>query len=252
MIAAALACGAASAACDDVHAQTGTKTVDRTVPLVATGSVMFETHNGTLDVHTWDRADIEIHARIEAASAAAEDMRRFEETTVDISPAGSDSVRITSRYPDSLWSWFGSNPTIRYTITAPKTARWEIRGHNFSAEIRDLSAALNVGTHNGSLRAVNLDGPLEAHGHNGSVTVDFASFHGADITTHNGSAELTLPSASKFDLHADTRHARIESDFALLTRTLGGRQASIGGTVNGGGSSLRFSSHNGQLRLRAK
>ena len=265
-VAAALFSGAcmACAACEgypavaEVHAQTSAKTVDRTVPLVATGSVVLETHNGSLDVHTWDRPEIEIHARIEAAGVSADDLRRFDETTVEVSPmssgssSGSDSVRITSKSPDVVWSWFGENPTVHYAITAPRTARWTIRGHNFRAEIRDLQAALNVGTHNGSLHAVNLDGPLEVNGHNERVTVEFLSFHGADITTHNGSADLALPSTSHFDLRADTRRTRLESDFPLLTRTLGRRQDRIEGTVNGGGSLLRFSSHNGELRLRSK
>jgi hypothetical protein len=119
-------------------------------------------------------------------------------------------------------------------------------------EIRDVNAALNLETHNGSVRVVNLGGPLELSSHNGSINVDFASFQGANITMHNGSVELALPSASKFNLRTDTHHTQIQSDLPLLTRTLGGRQGNVEGTVNGGGPGLRFSSHNGQLRLRAK
>ena len=79
-----------------------TKTVDRTVPLAATGSVTLDTHNGSIDVRTWDRAEVEIHARIEAESLSTADTRRFDETTVDIT-SSPDSVRIVSRYPISAW-----------------------------------------------------------------------------------------------------------------------------------------------------
>lgn len=228
-----------------------TKSVDRTLPLAATGSVTLETHNGSIQVETWDRPEIQVHARIEAAGASAEDVSRFEATTVEVT-AASDSVRIASKYPELTWSWFGSNPGIHYTITAPRTARWTIHDHNSDAEIRDVDAALNVETHNGSLRVVNLGGPLELSSHNGSINVDFAWFQGADITMHNGSVELALPSGSKFDLRADTHQAHIQSDFPLVTRVLGPRQDHVEGAVNGGGPGLRFSSHNGQLRLRAK
>jgi hypothetical protein len=45
---------------------------------------------------------------------------------------------------------------------------------------------------------------------------------------------------------------QMQSDFPLLTRTLGRHQGNVEGAVNGGGPGLRFSSHNGYLRLRAK
>jgi hypothetical protein len=228
-----------------------TKNIDRTLPLSATGSVSLDTHNGSIQVETWDRPQIDIHARIEAAGTSAEDVSRFEATTVEVTSA-SDSVRISSKYPDLTWAWFGSNPGIHYTITAPRTAHWTIHDHNSQAEIHNVNAALNLDTHNGSLRVVNLGGPLELSAHNGSINVDFGSFQGANITVHNGSVELAMPSTSKFDLRTDTYHALLQSDFPLLTRMLVGRQGSVEGTVNGGGPGLRFSSHNGRLRLRAK
>jgi DUF4097 and DUF4098 domain-containing protein YvlB len=223
------------------------------VPLQATGSVTLETHNGTIHVHTWDRPEIEIHARIEAASSDSEDMRRFDQTTVEIDST-SGSVRIKSKYPDYQWSWFdhGSNPQIHYTITSPRTARWTVHDHNSKAEIRDLNAALTLDTHNGTLRALNLGGPLEVDAHNGNIEVEFASFHGANLSMHNGSAELSLPSNSRFDLRTSVHHADVQSDFPLYTRTFGRRDRSVEGSVNGGGPTLRFDSHNGLLRLRSR
>ena len=244
MLVAALLLGQSSAG------TTTTKNVDRTVPLPPTGSVTLQTHNGSIDVRTWDRQQVEIHARIEAGGTSAEDTRRFKETTVEI-VSTSDSVWITSRYPSVSW-WFGNNPSISYTITAPKSARWTIRDHNAHAEIRDLRAALTIATHNGSLRVTDFDGPLQVNAHNGTVIADFASFRGADITTHNGSVELALPSGTAFNLHADTRHASVQSDFPVVVHTWGRRGGSLDAVVSGGGPLLHFSSHFGQLRLVSK
>jgi hypothetical protein len=228
-----------------------TRNVDRTLPLDAMGSVTLETHNGSIEVRTWDRAEIEIHARIEAGGTSAEDVRRFNDTNVEIT-GSSDSVRIKSLYPEAIWSWFGNSPSIAYTITAPRTARWTVRGHNVRAEIHDVSAAVNVQTHNGSVRVVNLGGPLDVTSHNGPINADFATFQGATIATHNGSVELALPSASRFDLHTNSYRMQFQSDFPLLARTLGGHLGNVDGTVNGGGPGLRFSSHAGHLRLLTK
>src|SRR5947199_8745483 len=83
------------------------KTVDKTLPLPATGSVTIEGHNGSVKINTWDRPEIQINARIEMNSgfgfSAAADRRRFDETRVDNDTFG-DSVRIKSRYPDWHWS----------------------------------------------------------------------------------------------------------------------------------------------------
>ena len=84
-----------------------TKNVDKTLPLRANGTVKLESHNGTVNVHAWDRAEIEIHARIEAGGISPEDHRRFTETTVEIE-GSSDFISIKSKTPDyngNGWSW---------------------------------------------------------------------------------------------------------------------------------------------------
>ena len=232
-----------------------TKNVDKTVPLSTTGSVTLESHNGSIHVHTWDRAEIEIHARIESGGSREEDRRRFDQTTVEIDNTSS-SVRIKSKYPEWNWSWFGSSgnsPQIHYTITAPSTARWTVRNHNANVEMRDVNAALNLDTHNGSARIVNLGGPLEVNAHNGKFYVDFSSFKGATLDMHNGTAELVMPSSSRFDVRSSSHNGNVDSDFSILTRTMGRRnRGSLEGSVNGGGASLRLSFHNGHVRLRRK
>jgi len=232
-----------------------TKNVDKTLPLSATGSVTLESHNGSIQVHTWDRPEIEIHARIESGGLSSEDKRRFDQTTVEIEST-STSVRIKSKYPDGNFSWGwneGSNPQIHYTITAPTTARWVIRDHNSQVEIRDVHADLSLDTHNGSARVVNLGGRLELTSHNGDFYVDFSTFQGANVELHNGSVELVMPSSSKFDLRSSSHNGRVDSDFSVLTHTMGRHHdENIEGTVNGGGPSLRLSSHNAHFRLWAK
>lgn len=236
-----------------------TKNVDRTLPLRSNGTVTLEAHNGTVTVHTWDRAEIEIHARIEAGGNSSEDHRRFTDTTVEIE-GSSDFVKIRSKTPDysngwSFLSWgnWGNGPTIDYTVNAPRNARWTLRNHNSKVEIYDLNAALDVETHNGSIRVDNLGGPLELSMHNGDARIDFASFtHESRINTHNGSVELTLPKSTKFDLHSDGHNLTVNSDFPVMTQSSRRWGSNFNGPVNGGGPALRIDSHNGHFRLRAK
>lgn len=229
-----------------------TKNVDRTLPLKADGLVTIESHNGSIHLQTWDRPQIEIHARIESAGSSAEDRRRFDQTEVEID-SSPDSVRIKTKHPDFCCSFTGSNPEVHYTIQAPRTARLRIRDHNSRTEIRDLSAALDIEAHNGSVHVQGLNGPLNMGLHNGKATVDFASFTGSSsVETHNGSVELVMPAASRFDLRSESHNGGVDSDFPVAARMAGRRGQNLYGTVNGGGPALRLNSHNGHFRLRAK
>jgi DUF4097 and DUF4098 domain-containing protein YvlB len=229
------------------------RTVDKTLPLLPTGAVTIDNHNGSITVNTWDRPEIEIHAVIEMNSGSPfsdADRRRFNETRVDIDKLG-DSVRIKSDYP--TWSSLqGSDPDIRYTINAPRTARWTVRTHNSRVEVHNLHAALSVSTHNGQIDVSGLAGALDLDTHNGNAKVQFASLTGpSSVDTHNGDVELVMPAASRFTLDTDSHNGRVQSDFAVTTRNIGRREANRGGAVNGGGPTLHLTSHNGSFRLRA-
>jgi len=229
-----------------------TKNIDRTVALSPSGSVVLQTQNGSIDVQTWDRPQLEIHAQIEAAGTWPSDVRRFEDTTVDIEATG-DAVRITSRVPtiESWSSWFGNSPKVYYRITAPNTVRWTIYDHNASVDIRDVKAAVTVETHNGPVRAIGLDGPFKADTHNGSITASFAGFHGADVTSHDAPAEMALPTNTAFTLRAASRGG-IQSDFPIAIQVAGRRARELAGTIGNGGPTLHFDSHGGRLRLLRK
>ena len=229
------------------------KTVDKTLPLPLTGSVSLESHNGSIQVSTWDRPQIEIHARIEMNSGF-QDMeasrRRYEGTRVDIDTSG-NSVVIKSKFPE--WNNFsGSNPEIHYTINAPRTANWTIRDHNSRIEVRELHAALSIFTHNSRIIVTGLAGAFKLDTHNSDAKVAFSSLTApSQVDMHNGDVELLLPSSSRFDLQTSSHNARVHSDFPVTTRGTRNRGSDLEGKVNGGGPSLRLNSHNGSFRIRA-
>jgi hypothetical protein len=229
------------------------RTVDKTLPLAATGSVTIESHNGSIAVNTWDRPEIQIHAVIEMNSgflSASADRRRFDATRIDIDSVG-NSVRIKSDYPD--WGWLqGANPEIYYTINAPRTARWTVRDHNSQIEVHNLHAALSIFTHNSRIDIRGLAGPLDLDTHNGHAKVEFASLTASSsVDMHNGDVELVMPAASRFTLQTNSHNAQFQSDFAVATKNIGRRGANLDGAVNGGGPALRLTTHNGTFRLRA-
>jgi hypothetical protein len=212
-----------------------TKDVTRTLALNPTGAVTLDTLRGSIHVAAWDRPEIEIKARIQAAGSSSVDLLRFNRTEVAIDSA-TDSVRIRSDYPPGSCCSenTGVNPDVHYAIRMPRTARLTIRDHRSETDIRGLAGALDLETHRGAVRVV------------------FAAFTAnSRVETHSGTVELLLPRDSRFNLEADLdRKASFDSDFQVLARVSGRRGLALEGTVNGGGPVLRLSADKGRIHLR--
>lgn len=208
------------------------KNVARNAALNPAGSVRLETQRGSIHIATWDRPEIDVQARIEAAGSSPLDQRRFDQTQVAISSTP-DSISIRTQYPDGSCCTpdTGNNPTVNYTIWMPRTARLTISDHRSNTEISDLA------------------GPLDFNTHRGRARITFAAFTaGSRIETHRGSIEVVLPRASRFDLRTELdRQATIDSDFTMMARA--SHRGQLAGTVNGGGPILTLRTHRGSIHL---
>ena len=226
-----------------------TKEVNRTVSLDAQGSVTLDSLRGSVHVSTWDRADVQIKARIDAAGSSSEDLRRFDLTSVGIDSAA-NSVHIRTEVPANCCTDSGRNPDVRYDIRLPRTAQLRIHDHASNIEVQDLSGALELDTHRGTVRIHGLSGPLDLVTHRGDADVDFAAFQGPSrVETHSGKVEIRLPHDSRFNLDSTVdRKASLHSSFSMLT-TVGRRMQ---GTVNGGGPRLELIADKGDIYLREK
>jgi hypothetical protein len=227
------------------------KDVNKTVSLNPTGSVLLETHKGSVHITTWDRPEVDIKARIEAEPGTQMDRRRFDATEVVID-SSSDGVRIRTVYPDFNSAWDnGNNPQVRYTIQMPRTASLTLHDHRSDSEISDLQGALNVDTHRGRVQVNRLSGPLHLTTHRGEVKVEFSAFaRDSSIETHRGTIELFMPRASGFSLQANFgRRAVLDSELPIVTRA-SSRGGEIQGAVNGGGPVLHLQSMRGHIQLR--
>jgi len=227
-----------------------TKEVDRTVNLDPQGTVIIDSLRGSVHITTWDRADVEIKARVEAAGSSSEDMRRFRLANVGID-SSANSVHIRTEVPTHCCgNDSGRNPDVHYAVRVPRTARLRIHDHASHIEIEDLSGPLELDTHRGTARIHQLAGPLDLVTHRGDADIDFAAFQGPSrVETHRGKIELRLPRDSRFDLESTVdRKASLHSSFSMLA-TVGRR---IQGTVNGGGPRLELVAEKGNINLRAK
>jgi hypothetical protein len=249
-----------------LSAETASKDLHRTVTLEKNGRVEIETFKGSVKVTAWDRAEAEITARIESDDSCGDKKYQAEmvrDTEVRISGEGaflrirSDYDRVQNVHTWSGWP-FGSCsavPFVHYTIAMPRSARLDIKDHKSRIEVADLASDVSIDSHKGEVRVTGLAGRLNLDTHKGDVRVAFAKMVGdSRIDTHKGDIEISAPKDAHFTVDAEVgRRGRFDSDFPVLMRSSHrrSREERVEGAINGGGPTLRLTTHNGSFRLRS-
>ena len=239
--------------------------ISKTVPLKTDGDVVIDTYKGSIDITTWDKPQVEIHARIEAddefnTKYSAEKVR---DTEVRID-ASDGRVKIKTDYDgvherhDGFWSWFedesGSLPLVHYTIIMPATAHLSIKDYKSTSSVKNLRSDLEFNTYKGDVEIVSLEGSLKLETYKGTARVDFNKLKDRSrFETYKGKITISLPKKSGFDLDADLGYKTdFSSDFDIELETHGRHHhnAEFHGPVGGGGTALALRSTKGSIRLR--
>lgn len=228
------------------------KDVNRTVALDPKGELVLDSHKGRIEVRTWDRAEVEIRARIQSDGwGTDDDTIARTEIVIHVSPG---SVRVKTEYPSFTRTlWFGgSYPEVIYDIKMPRSAGLRIKDHRSEVIVRDLAGSFDLDKHRGEVRLERLEGPVTIKSHRADVRADLVRLSGSNrIETHRGEIELTVPASSRFNLDVDLdRRSNLRSEFPVSrSRDRDGHKFRV--PVNGGdGATLRLKSHRGDFVLR--
>lgn len=237
----------------------------RTVPLVARGTVSIQSFKGSLDVETWGEARAEVDARVEpdtSCGSEADQAERVRLTEVDIESTGS-RLTVHSNYDrlkglpsirfhaDGFDATCSAYPFVRYRLRIPATARLEIEDHKSGISVNGLRADARIHTHKGHVVVKGHDGGLELLTHKGGARVEYARLsEPSRLETYKGDIEVVLPRAAGFDLDARVERAGLfEAPFGLDERQVSRRERIYGQKINGGGPRLELATRNGSLRI---
>lgn len=242
------------------------KEIHKTLPLSADGRVEVSTYKGSVAVTAWDRAEVDVQARVEADEGCGSEATKrswVEETDVRV-VGGAGWVRIESDY-DRLdperqgWGLFGSctsRPFVHYTLQVPSTAKLSIKDYKSALKLGPMRSEMEIDTYKGTVEITGLDGSLDLKTYKGDVRVAFDRLAGPSrFDTYKGDIEVALPKAQGFDLHAATdRGGDFRSDFEVSAKIRSGRrgESRVSGAVNGGGPELALKTKKGSLSLKAR
>jgi DUF4097 and DUF4098 domain-containing protein YvlB len=231
------------------HSEKLTEEFHQTYALTPDGRVALDNINGAVHIMAWDKDEVQVDAVKYANSK-----ERLDEAKIKVS-AGKDSVSIHTEYPqhDNNWNLFGrDNPaSVEYTLTVPRGARLdEIKLINGSLDIQGVAGEVRASCINGRLSAHGLHGPAALSNINGHTEAEFARVKDSiELSSVNGSVELTLPSDSEARLEASTVHGGIRNDFGLHVNDHNWVGHDLSGELGKGGTEIKLSNVNGGIEI---
>jgi hypothetical protein len=258
---------------------------EKTVPLVADGSVSLHNIAGDIEINTWGRGEVRVEA-LKTSRAASVELARAnaDEVTIEVTAEGK-LVEIETKYPKNQ-GHRNLNVSVEYKLTVPESASVEtgsvsgsirltaLRGN---AELNSVSGDVQADQIGGTLRAKSVSGNVritevsqEATGESVSGAVEIRGVGGetkaksvsGDVTIEHSDGPVSAESLSGdvnvieaanagLDVDASTFSGRIQTDFNLSGNT-DGHDKHLRGAVNGGGKSVRLRSFSGRVSVTRK
>ena len=221
------------------------KEFNQTYPLQPGGSFELQNVNGTVDVQTWDRDEVEVHA-VKTAKRKESDL---DLVSIDVDATRS-SVSVTTRYPQNE----GVEVAVEYIVHVPHCAHVEHLGTvNGTLRIAGVEAVEDLRTVNGNIEVYEGGGSVHAHTTNGNVHLELLHVqdkNGAVAETTNGSLLLAVPANTQADLEARCLNGSFFSELPLALESTQ-RPRETHGKLGKGGVPIRLHTVNGGIRVVA-
>ncbi len=227
----------------------------RTFKVTGAPDVVLETFDGAIEVHSWDRSEVEVEVEKRAMEQPLIDQMK-----VDVEQQGD---RIVVRVSGPARADFRGitvgmhiSPTARLRVAVPRATNLEARSGDGSIRVEALDGKLVLNTVDGSVTGVRVSGDIRIRTGDGSIKLDDvagnldletedgsigidakpAALHAKtgdgtirvtidpdsamaadwDLSTGDGSVILTLPSGFNAELDAETSDGVVRSDHPLL------------------------------------
>jgi DUF4097 and DUF4098 domain-containing protein YvlB len=205
--------------------------------------------NGGVQIVAWDRADVEVHSRIQARARDADEARALADR-IDVLI---DGGRIGSDGPESERnaSWH-----VSFVVFVPARIDVTAESVNGPMSVAGVTGRMDLRTVNGPLSLRDVAGDVQARTQNGPLSIRLAGSRwngdGLDAETSNGPLTLEIPDGYNARLETGTVNGPMTSDVPLSVRFNGRRSQRIEATLGDGGAPVRAVTTNGPVTIRAR
>jgi hypothetical protein len=225
------------------------KVVELTLPANGVTALDCWSHNGGVTV-TGDAAAASIALRAELSvrgHTQAEADANLELLEVAHDRDGG-TLRVRGKYPQDTLN--RCSPSFRFTLTVPPQLSLQLGSHNGDLRARGTEGDARFETHNGDIAVELRTNKIAAISHNGDVDLRLDGDGALDgsVISHNGDVTLTLAGAFGTKLQAATHNGRV-TGHPQATDTTTSRRSYTGRLGNGAGK-LVVDTHNGNVVIR--
>jgi hypothetical protein len=200
--------------------------------------------NGGVSVRGGDGGEAVVHARVSTeapsigeAEAVARQLR--------IVTAG-DSVYATGPERERGRSWY-----VSYAVEVPRRQDLTVATHNGGVSVRGVTGRMALDTHNGGMSLADVGGDVRARTQNGGLHVTLSGRRwegrGLDAATRNGGVRIEIPDGYAAHLETETVNGGFQTEIPITVQGRVGRRLST--DLNGGGPTIRATTHNGGVEI---
>jgi DUF4097 and DUF4098 domain-containing protein YvlB len=216
---------------------------DQTYPLEPGGTFELQNVNGAVDVQSWDRDTVEVHA----VKTAKRNERDLDRVTIQVDAAPT-SIAVSTHYPQDE----GVEVSVEYVIHVPRSAHIEHIGTiNGTISVAGVSAVSELHAVNGNIEVYDGGGDVQAHTTNGNIRLELAHFRdggGASAETTNGSVLVALPNGTNANLETKCLNGKFQSELPVaMESTLKPRE--LHGKIGKGGAPIHLKTINGGIQI---
>lgn len=186
----------------------------KTFKVTGIPEVQLDTFDGAIEVHSWDRPEVEVEIERRAM-----DQGLVDEISVSAEQRGNQIVvKVTGpsrRDRGQIQVGFHIGPSARLRVAMPRASHLTAASGDGSITVEDLDGKLTLRTSDGSVRGSRLAGEIHVRSADGSIRMD--RVEGAlDLETEDGSIVLEArPSVLRARTADGTIRLRIESDTTM-------------------------------------
>lgn len=157
----------------------------KTFQVAGLPDVQLETFDGSIEVHSWDRDEVEVEIERRAMEQAIVD-----EMVISSEQQGDRIVikvtRPRSRDFEGIQIGVNFSPTARLRVAVPRKTQLTASSGDGSISVEDVSGKVALTTSDGSVRATRVTGELSIRSGDGSIRLDAVEGK-LDLETEDGS-----------------------------------------------------------------
>lgn len=188
-VAGLVALAAGLAACTvNVNTEGATAQETHTFTVGSAPSITLETFDGAIEVHSWDRQEVEV-----VVEKQAQDDGLLQQIVVEKSQEGNQvTLRVkgpAGRSHDGIQIGVVFSPSAKLRVALPRAATLDLRSGDGSITVEDVSGQLTLRTADGSVSGLRLSGELRVRTDDGSIRLRETTGK-VDVETLDGSVTV--------------------------------------------------------------